>query len=127
MMTKSATTDRGGVDSEEIAQTLARVAALDAEDASARSRAMADLDANDDVRRAGLDAAHRARVIEGRTDEVRSLTRQRASLWGAGSGALVAVGFHVAGPVGGFVAGVAAFVASKCVPPDRALQRRVLR
>jgi hypothetical protein len=79
------------------------------------------------LRRAGLDAAHRARVIEGRTDEVRSLTRQRASLWGAGSGALVAVGFHLAGPVGGLVAGVAAFVASKCVPPDRTLQRRTLR
>jgi hypothetical protein len=128
MMTKTATVDRGGVDAEEISRTLARVAELEAGDAVARARAMAGLDASDDVRRAGLDAAHRARVLEARTDEIRVLTQQRAALWGVGGGAAVSVGYMLAGPVGGVAAGVVAFVASKWLGgPDRALHRRTLR
>ena len=129
MMTtiKSAAADRGGIDSEEIARTLARASEIEAGDAVARERLMAGLDASDDVRRAGVDAAHRARVLETRTDEVRLLTQQRAALWGLSGGAAVYFGYAVAGPVGGVVAGVAAFLAAKCVGPDRALQRRTLR
>ncbi len=129
MMTpySSAQADRGGVDSEEIARTLARAAEIEAGDAAARARAMAGLDANDDVRRAAIDAAHRARVLEARADEVRVLTQQRAALWGVGGGAAVSFGYMLAGPIGGLAAGLAAFVASKCAGPDRALQRRTLR
>jgi hypothetical protein len=127
MMTTIKTADRGGIDSEEIARTLARASEIEAADAADRAQVMAGLDAGDDVRRAGIDLAHRARVLETRTDEVRLLTQQRATLWGLGGGGAVYVGYAMAGPVGVVVAGVAAFLVAKCVGPDRALQRRTLR
>jgi len=127
---RSTTPDRGGVDSEEIAEiaeTFKRLRANEAGDNDLRAREMAGLDANEDVRRAGIEAAHRARALEVRTDEVRVLTQQRAALWGLGSAALVSVAYMMTGPVGGILAGVAACLTSKSVRPDRALRRRVLQ